>query len=152
MAAMARYALDGNGEPALKAVLTPGEPREMNDRTKPEFAPVGDRQYHHFRVNVPKGVGTMTIDLKGYVNVDDFDLHLFVSRNGFAYREDATWGHVGANVDKSLEIKDPKPGTYYISVFCATTVTATMGKYGVEYSGRTDVLNGVPYKIGVTFE
>ena len=152
MAAMVRYALDGNGEPALKAVLKPGEPREMNDRTKPEFAPVGDRQYHHFRIDVPKGVETMSIDLKGYVNVDDFDLHLFVSRNGFAYREDATWGHVGANVDKSLEIKDPKPGTYYISVFCATTVTATMGKYGVEYSGRTDVLNGVPYKIGVTFE
>ena len=152
MAAMVRYALDGNGEPALKAVLQPGEAREMNDRTKPGFAPVGDRQYHHFRIDVPKGVGTMTIDLKGYVNVDDFDLHLFASRTGFAYREDATWGHVGANVDKSLEINDPKPGTYYISVFCATTVTATTGKYGVEYSGRTDVLNGVPYIIQVNFE
>ena len=101
---------------------------------------------------VPKGVKLMTISLKGFVNKDDFDLHLFASRNGFAYREDATWGFVGANVDKSLEIKDPKPGKYYISVFCATTVTSTMGKYGVEYSGRTDVLNGVPYTIQVNFE
>ena len=152
MAAMVRYALDGNGEPALKAVLQAGEVREMNDRSQPAFAPVGDRQYHHFCIDVPKGVKTMTIDLKGYVNKDDFDLHLFVSRNGFAYREDATWGFVGANVDKSLEITNPKPGKYYISVFCATTVTATMGKYGVEYSGRTDVLNGVPYQIQVNFK
>ena len=152
MAAMVRYALDGNGEPALKATLQPGETREMNNGTDPAFAPLGDRQYHHFCIDVPKGVRMMTIDLKGYVNADDFDLHLFAGRNGFAYREDATWGHVGAKVDKYLEIKDPKPGRYYIAVFCATTVTATMGKYGVEYSGRTDVLNGVPYKIGVRFE
>ena len=152
MAAMVRYTLDGNRVPGLKAVLQPGEPRVMNDRTNPEFAPVGDRQYHHFRIDVPKGVGKMTVDLKGFLGWSDFDLHLFASRTGFAYREDATWAHVGKNIDKALEIKDPKPGTYYISVFCATTVTSTMGKYGVEYSGRTDVLNGVPYTLEVKFE
>jgi hypothetical protein len=59
---------------------------------------------------------------------------------------------VGYGVDKSLEIKDPQPGRYWISVFCATTVTSTMGKYGVEYSGRTDVLNGVPYILRVDFK
>ena len=152
MAAMVRYALAGNGEPVLKAVLQPGPPREMNNRANPAFAPIGDRQYHHFRIDVPQGVRVMTIRLKGYVNVDDFDIHLFACRTGFAYREDATWAYVGEGVDKSLEIKDPKPGRYYISVFCATTVTATMGKYGVEYSGRTDVLNGVPYTLQVDFE
>ena len=152
MAAMVRYALAGNGEPALKAVLRPGEAREMNDRSQPEFAPVGDRQYHHFRIDVPKGVGKMTIDLKGFARAADFDLHLFANRTGFAWREDAAWGHVGEKTDKRLVIPDPKPGTYYISVFCATTVTASMGKYGVEYSGRTDVLNGVPYTIQVNFE
>ena len=152
MASMVRYALAGNGEPALKAVLQPGEPREMNDRSRPEYAPVGDRQYHHFRIDVPQGVEEMTIDLKGYAKAADFDLHLFVSRDGFAYRDEAAWGHVGGKVDKSLVIENPKPGPYYISVFCATTVTATTGKYGVEYSGRTDVLNGVPYTIQVDFE
>ena len=152
MGAMVRYALAGNGEPALKATLQPGVPREMNDRTKPAFAPVGDRQYHHFCIDVSSGVGRLTVDLTGYVNADDFDLHLFASRTGFAYGDTATWCHVGEGVDKSLEIKDPKPGRYYISVFCATTVTSVMGKYGVEYSGRTDVLNGVPYIIQVNFE
>ena len=61
MAAMVRYALDGNGTPQLKAVLTPGQPRAMTNRSHPAFAPVGDRQYHHFCVEVPKGVKHMTI-------------------------------------------------------------------------------------------
>ena len=152
MAAMVRYALAGNAGPVVKARLQPGEVREMADRKDPAFAPIGDRQYHHFTIDVPKGVKVMTIDLKGFLDKDDFDLHLFASRTGFAFAGDAAWGHVGYKVDKSLEIKDPKPGKYYISVFCATTVTATTGKYGVEYSGRTDVLNGVPYKIQVNLE
>ena len=150
MTAMVRYALAGNAGPVVKAALQPGEPREMADRKDPAFAP--DRQYHHFTIDVPKGIQVMTIDLKGFLDKDDFDLHLRASRTGFAFAGDAAWAHVGAKVDKSLEIKDPKPGKYYISVFCATTVTSTMGKYGVEYSGRTDVLNGVPYTIQVNFE
>lgn len=152
MTAMVRYALAGNAGPVVKAALQPGEPREMADRKDPAFAPIGDRQYHHFTIDVPKGIQVMIIDLKGFLDKDDFDLHLRASRTGFAFAGDAAWAHVGAKVDKSLEIKDPKPGKYYISVFCATTVTSTMGKYGVEYSGRTDVLNGVPYTIQVNFE
>ena len=152
MTAMVRYALAGNAGPVVKAALQPGEPREMADRKDPAFAPIGDRQYHHFTIDVPKGIRVMTIDLKGFLDKDDFDLHLRASRTGFAFAGDAAWAHVGAKVDKSLEIKDPKPGKYYISVSCATTVTSTMGKYGVEYSGRTDVLNGVPYTIQVNFE
>ena len=152
MAAMVRYALSGNGEPALKAVLVPGEAREMADRRNPAFAPLGDRQYHHFCVEVPKGTKRMVIGLEGFQDADDFDVHLYASRKGFAYAGEATWCNVGKKVSKTLEILRPEPGKYYISVFCATTVTATMGKYGVEYSGRTDVLNGVPYTIRVHFE
>ena len=152
MTAMVRYALAGNGEPQVKAALQAGEPRTMDDRKDPAFAPVGDRQYHHFTIDVPKGVKTMTVILEGFLDKDDFDLHLFVKRDGFAFADASPWAHVGYNVNKSLEIKNPKPGKYYVSVFCATTVTSTMGKYGVEYSGRTDVLNGVPYVIRVDFD
>jgi hypothetical protein len=152
MAAMVRYAMAGNGTPQLKAVLSPGEPRAMTNRRDPAFAPVGDRQYHHFCIEVPKGVKHMTIGLEGILDADDFDLHLYASRKGFAYAGESTWCNVGEKVTKTLEIPDPKPGKYYISVFCATTVTATTGKYGVEYSGRTDVLNGVPYTICVNFD
>ena len=152
MTAMVRYALAGTAGPVVKAALVPGERREMADRKDPAFAPVGDRQYHHFTVEVPKGVKVMTVDLQGFLDKDDFDLHLFASRTGFAFAGDAAWAHVGEKVAKSLVIKDPKPGKYYLSVFCATTVDSTMGKYGVEYSGRMDVLNGVPYTIQVNFE
>ena len=151
MSAMVRYALAGNGTPSLKAVLRPGEPREMNNAEDPAFAPVGDRQYHHFAIDVPKGVDTLTVKLAGFLDNDDFDVHLFVSRTGFAYAGESAWAHVGYGMNKTLEIKNPKPGRYYLSVFCATTVTSTMGKYGVEYSGRTDVLNGVPYTIQVDY-
>jgi hypothetical protein len=48
-----------------------------------------------------------------------------------------------------LELENPKAGVWYISVFCETTVTASEGKNGVEYTGRTDVLNGVPYRLKV---
>jgi hypothetical protein len=152
MAAMVRYAFAGNRGPEVKAVLVPGEPRTMKDRKDPAFAPIGDRQYHHFTVEVPKGVKAMTIDLKGFPGHQDFDLHLYASRTGFAFGGQSTWAHVEYGVDKTLTIKDPKPGKYWISVFCATTVTSAMGKYGVEYSGRTDVLNGVPYIIQVDYE
>ena len=152
MAAMVRYAMAGNGMPQLKAILTPGVPREMTRRRDPAFAPLGDRQYHHFCIEVPKGVERMMISLEGLMGSDDFDLHLYASRKGFAYADEASWGNVGEKVSKTMEILQPRAGKYYISVFCATTVTATNGKYGIEYSGRTDVLNGVPYIIRVDFE
>lgn len=152
MAAMVRYALAGNGTSTLKAELRAGQTREMTDRSNPAFAPVGDRQYHHFCIDIPKGTAKAVITLEGILDQDDFDLYLFASRTGFAYSDDATWCNILQGVGKSLEIIAPKPGKYYISVFCATSVTSAMGKYGVEYSGRTDVLNGVPYKISVNLE
>ena len=52
-------------------------------------------------------------------------------------------------MDKTLTIDAPEPGTYYISVYCATTVDAVETAYGTWYQGRIDVLNGVPYVISV---
>jgi hypothetical protein len=51
--------------------------------------------------------------------------------------------------NKTLVLKKPKAGKWYISVFCETTVTPDTGDNGIIYTGRTDVLNGVPYKIKV---
>ena len=60
--------------------------------------------------------------------------------------------NVSVGCNKKLVLKNPKAGKWYISVFCETTVTADNGEYGVIYTGRTDVLNGVPYKIKVEFK
>ena len=155
MAAMVRYALDGNAGPVVKAALKPGEVREMTAKTsegKPEWTRIGDRQFHHFTIQVPKGTRKMVVDLQGILGSKDFDLSLFARRGGFAFGDNSPYCAIGATTDKTLTIKDPTPGKYYISVFCETTVESRNGKYGVEYSGRTDVLNGVPYTLKVSFE
>ena len=66
MCAMVRYALDGNGSPRLKGELKNGEPRKMTCRTSdqnPDYTRIGDRQYHYFVVDVPKGSREVVLSL-----------------------------------------------------------------------------------------
>jgi glutamine amidotransferase-like uncharacterized protein len=155
MSAMVLYALDGNGEPKLKGELIPGECRAMNKRTEdnsPEYTRIGDRQYHHFKVTIPKGCKRAVITLGGYKGEDKFDLSLCAKRGGMAYHDNTIHQNVSRGCDKELILTNPKAGEWYVSVFCETTVTAVVGKYGTTYEGRTDVLNGVPYSIKVDLE
>ncbi len=155
MASMVSYALDGNGGPVLKHILIPGDTLKMCARTHdadPSHACIGDRQYHFFKVEVPKGPTRMTLSLDGYLGYKDFDLYLFAGKDPFVKAGSASWSSIIRGVDKKLVIKDLSPGTYYVSVFCATTVESKNGRYGIEYSGRTDVLNGVPYKLSLRFD
>lgn len=150
MAAMVLHALEGNGQTDIKGELAMGQVREMNKRTEdnsPAYTRVGDRQYHHFKVNVPKKCKRLVISLDGYKGEDDFDLTLCVKRSEMAYHDNTLHKVVSTGCKKSLAIDNPKAGEWYVSVFCETTVEATEGEYGTVYSGRTDVLNGVPYSI-----
>ena len=54
-------------------------------------------------------------------------------------------------IGKVIEISKPKAGNWYISVFCNTTVNTEETTYGTRYTGRLDVLNGVPYIIKVEY-
>ena len=153
-AAMMRYALDGNGSPVVKGELENGQVREMSKSTKdndPAFTKIGDKQYHHFVVNVPEGTKTLRIDLKSYRSLRNFDMFLFAADGKFAFNDVAEYGNVMHGFDKYLIIDNPKAGKLYISVFCNTTVDVIETPRGEQYSGRTDVLNGVPYKISVKF-
>jgi glutamine amidotransferase-like uncharacterized protein len=152
MAAMVRYAMDGNGAVAVKGDLIPGEVRQMNKSTEDEdplFTKIGDRQYHHFTVEIPKRTKEAVIFLQGYKGVDNFDLTLAACYNEPAFHDKTSIKNVLLGCNKKLVLKNPKAGKWYISVFCETTVTAETGDKGVIYTGRTDVLNGVPYKIKV---
>ena len=155
MSAMVLYALEGNGAPEPKSSLELGQVREMNKRTEdndPAHTRIGDRQYHHFVVNIPKGCKRAVISLDGYKGEDKFDLTLYAKRGEMAYHDNTTLKVVSQGCKKSLAIDNPKSGEWYVSVFCETTVIATEGEYGTEYSGRIDVLNGVPYSIKVECE
>lgn len=150
MCSMVRYALDGNGSPKLKAVLEPGKERTMDRRTSdadPAFTRIGDRQYHHFAVDIPRGCSQAVVSLKSLKGWRNFDMSLYVSRDGFAFSDAAAWRSVGEGVDRQIVIDSPKAGRYYIGVCCETTVDSQETAYGTQYSGRLDVLNGVPYTI-----
>ena len=154
MAAMVRYAMDGNGAVAVKGDLIPGEVRQMNKSSEDEdplFTKIGDRQYHHFTVQIPKKTKEAVVTLEGYEGADNFDLTLAACNDGPAFHDKTSIKNVSLGCNKTLVLKSPKAGKWYISVFCETTVTAETGEKGVEYTGRTDVLNGVPYKIKVEY-
>ena len=154
MAAMVRYAMDGNGAVGVKGELIPGEVRQMDKSTEDEdplFTKIGDRQYHHFTVQIPKKTKEAVIALEGYEGADNFDLTLAACNDGPAFHNKTSVKNVSLGCNKTLVLKNPKAGKWYISVFCETTVTAETGEKGVVYTGRTDVLNGVPYKIKVEY-
>lgn len=155
MSAMLLYAMDGNPTPQPKGLLREGDIREMNRRTEdndPQYTRIGDRQYHHFALDVPKRCRRAVISLEGYKGESKFDLTLCAKRGGLAYHDNTLHKSVSRGCKKSLVIERPKSGRWYVSVFCETTVTATTGRYGTRYSGRLSVLNGVPYKISVKYE
>ena len=152
MAAMVQYAMDGNGAVAVKGDLIPGEVRQMNRSTEdkdPLFTKIGDRQYHHFTVDIPKGTKEAVVVLQGYKGADNFDLTLAACNDGPAFHDKTAIKNVSLGCNKTLVLNKPKAGKWYISVFCETTVTAGVGDKGVVYTSRTDVLNGVPYSIMV---
>ena len=155
MCAMVKYAMDGNGSTVLKAELVPGEEILMDKRTSdndPSRTMIGDRQYHHFAFEVPKGCSKAVISLKSLKGWRNYDMSLYVSDEGFAFSDVAQWRSVGEGVDKRIVIDSPKAGRYCAGVCCETTVDAAETAYGTQYTGRLDVLNGVPYRISVSFE
>ena len=152
MCAMLRYAMDGNGSPVLKAVLEPGHERIMDKRTSdndPAYTRIGDRQYHHFAFDVPKGCERAVVSLKSLKGWRNFDMSLYVSNDGFAFSDCAQWSSEGEGIDRQIVLDSPKAGRYHIGVCCETTVDSQETAYGTQYSGRADVLNGVPYGISV---
>lgn len=152
MCSMILYALDGNGAPTEKATLSPGDSIKMTRRTSdndPGHTCIGDRQYHHFILDIPAGRDTVTVRLSSLPGWSDFDLCLCLDHDDFAYLDSCDQKNVAPGVDKSLTLVAPEAGKYHVSVFCATTVDTEETRYGTAYTGRTDVLNGVPYILRV---
>ncbi|MBQ7856885.1 MAG: hypothetical protein IJ348_07235 [Alistipes sp.] len=155
MASMLLYAMEGNPKPQIKGTLSQGEVREMNRRTEdndPDHTRIGDRQYHHFRVDVPNHCKELIINIDGYEEAKKFDLSLCAKRGEAAFHDNTLLKSVGRGCRKSLTIKNPKAGAWYLSVFCETTVSPLTGKYGTTYKGKTSVLNGVPYKVSIQYK
>lgn len=155
-ASMFKYAWDGSGCAKVKNVLRNGDMIPMTKITsdnQPEYTAIGDKQCHHFVIYLTKDVPSLTVELKGF---GDYDLELYLKKDDFAFPENEPDYSVKAGGSHQLITTGKvEKGLWYVTVRCATTVTATevitdksknLGRSFV-YSGKTGVLNGVPYNI-----
>lgn len=148
-----RYALDGLGTPKIKGELRKGKVRRMDKTTEecnPAYTRIGDRQYHHFIVNIPRRVKNVTVTLE--CAAEGIDMNLMMNRDDFAFRKNAQYQNVSLGANKELRFKSLEKGTYYIAVECATAVEEEPNGYGFKYTGHTEVLNGIPYTIAVDWK
>ncbi len=150
-AAMFLYGMDGQGLPNVKAALSDGVTRQMNDNGSAGYEKIGDKQYHQFTIDVPSQTTSLTITLDGD---DSYDLNLFARQGDFPFKygTGVTEATNGSGADEEIVKSSPAAGTWYIGVKCVTTVTSAVHSSGeyYEYTGATGVLNGVAYSITAT--
>lgn len=152
MAAMLRYAIEGRGVSSIKGVLKNGEMREMDKSSEdndPNYTKIGDLQYHHFVVYIPQEAVNVVFQVSSPIACD---MRLMLSNKTIPYNDNADYVASVPGSNQSLQLSTLEPGLWYVSVKCNTTVTTTTEEWGQSYSGRTDVLNGVPYSIGVSWD
>ena len=151
MAAMMRYATEGNGVPQVKGELKNGETRVMDQffsDYNPDFARIGDGQYHHFTVTVPENASDFKLELQ---SPDEANLYLTMRKEGLAWMSDADFLLIRKGAEKTLEIPALAPGTWYVGVYCAEKVNVKCGVDQFDCSGNLDALNGIPYSLTVTW-
>lgn len=151
MSAMILYAMEGSGTPVVKGELVRGEVRRMDKSTldnDPLHTKIGDRQYHHFTVQIPEGASNIKVELKG---VSTCDLNLYMNKGNHAFAKVATIMDISKGAEKTIQLNSLEPGTWYIAVECASTVQVTNTQWGETYTGNLTLLNGTPYTITITW-
>ena len=151
-AALFLYALDGVGVTTFKGYLKNGKERVMNKKStdnKPDYTRIGDLQTHHFAAYIPSDAKNVRVELK---SSSDCDLALMMSQDSFAFADVAEYRSAVPGANQKLSFPTIREGLWFIAVQCLTTVTVTETDYGQAYSGKTEVLNGVPYTISISWE
>ena len=150
-AAMMRYAMDGQGVASLKGFLKNGEERIMDKKTSdnnPAFTRIGDLQTHHFAAYVPANARNIRVELN---SPSDCDFALMMTHVSNVPDENKYQSSVPGS-RQQLFFPSIREGIWLIAVQCLTTVTVTETDYALEYGGKTEVLNGVPYRILISWE
>lgn len=151
-AAMMLYALDGVGVVSLKGFLKNGVARVMDKMTSdniPAYTRIGDLQTHHFAVYFPSDVKNVRVEVN---STSDCDFALMMNRKTYAFPDSADYRAAVPGARQQLSFSTIQEGFWFIGVQCLTTVTVTETDYGQAYSGKTEVLNGVPYQIMVSWD
>lgn len=151
-AAMMLYAMEGRGLVALKGYLKNGVTREMNKTTEdndPDYTRIGDLQTQHFATYIPPDAKNVQVKLRSSFNCD---LALMMSQDSYAFSDTAEIISQNSGANQVLDFPTIREGLWYIAVQCLTTVTVEETEYGQAYTGKTEVLNGVPYQLLITWE
>ena len=75
-----------------------------------------------------------------------------MSQDSFAFSDTAEYIASGPGAKQRLVFPSIREGLWYIAVQCLTTVSVEQTDYGQAYTSNTGVLNGVPYRISVSWE
>lgn len=152
MAAMMRYALDGVGSVSIKGFLKNGEERHMDKKTEdrdPAFTRIGDLQTHHFATFIPSDAKNVRVVVD---SSSDCDLSLMMCQDTYAFTDNAQYCSNVPGPRQNLSFSTIREGIWYVSVQCLTTVTVEETDYGQKYVGSKEVLNGIPYRISISWE
>ncbi len=150
--AMIRYALDGVGSVSVKGFLRNGEERVMDKFStdnNPAYTRIGDLQTHHFAAYIPSGARNIRLKLE---SSSECDLALMISQDSYAFADVAEHHSDVPGSSQQMSFPSLKEGVWYIAVRCLTTVTVKETEYGQEYTGNLEVLNGIPYRILISWE
>ena len=162
MSFMLRYAMDGGGDAVVKAgdLENPGTRTmsQVSSAGDPDHAKIGDRQYHHFRFVAAAEIPDFELTLSsGYGPASGVTLYLALRKDGLAWISDADYVLCNRGGNKKFSIKNLPAGTWYVSVYCETTVTATPTEIPTttsriaywNYTGHTEVLDGIAYSLSI---
>jgi len=151
-AAMMLYAMNGVGVTSLKGYLKNGEMRVMDQKTSdnnPAYTCIGDLQTHHFATYISSKAKNIRVELR---SSSECDFALMMNQGTYAFSDTAEYCSDGKGPVQQLFFPSIKEGFWFIGVKCLTTVKVEETDYGQAYSGHTEVLNGVPYTISISWE
>jgi len=151
-AAMMLYAMDGVGVTTMKGFLKNGEERVMNKQSsdnKPAYARIGDLQTHHFAAYIPSDAKNIKVEV---TSSSKYDLALMMNQGTYAYSDVAEYCSSVSGGHQELSFPSIREGLWFIAVQCLSTVTVKETDYGQAYGGNLEVLNGIPYKISISWE
>lgn len=152
MQAILLYALDGVGTPGIKAILSNGETVYMDRFTShddPLHTRIGDKQYHHFRINLPDTVYHLRVNMDGE---DGYPFNLYLNHGDFAYQYSSDYYDTSSSSDKILDLPIAIAGDWFIGIECDTTVDIVPTSWGFRYNGALEVLDGLPYNLTVYWD
>lgn len=151
-ASMILYAIDGRGIVVPKGELYNGEAMRMDKSTSandPAHTKIGDRQCHHFITYIPAGAKNINVYLEGKAG---YNLSLMMDKDTYAFPGKSDYENTASGNVKKLSFDTLSEGLWYIGVQCTDVPVASTTSYGWDYTKNTEVLNGVPYSIRITWD